>query len=566
MITNKEIAQHFQLLGQLMELHGENSFKARSYENSAFRIKKMDQPLAAMSSTERSALPGIGSSIDKAISELQINGKLKALEALLEKTPSGVVDMLRLKGIGAKKVGIIWQELGVESLGELLYACRENRLALLKGFGQKTQEQLISNIEFLQNQQGLFHYATVERAAAPVLLALQAISDRAEPSGALRRCDIVLDRMEFVVQDSPEFRLALPKWPESEWQNEPFPEYLSDVSGELLRATNPDGIPVYLYCCEALQFERVWFRSTGSRDHLDLLPKSCNDDAGDEAAIYQSGGLDFIPPELRQGRKEVEQALRHQLPNLLEYDDIRGAVHNHSTWSDGGATLEAMARACIGMGLEYLVISDHSRTAVYAGGLSIERVMQQAEEVARLNQLLAPFRIFHSIESDILADGSLDYPDDVLEQFDLVIASIHSGLKMDEEKATNRLLQAIRNPYTTILGHMTGRLLLSRPGYPVDHEAILAACAEHRVVLELNANPWRLDVDWTWIPRAVETGVLISVNPDAHSIGGLQDIRYGVLAARKGGLTAANTWNTMTGARVERWLAEHRAFRLASSA
>jgi len=249
------------------------------------------------------------------------------------------------------------------------------------------------------------------------------------------------------------------------------------------------------------------------------------------------------------------------MPRLLEWADLRGAVHNHSTWSDGGATIEAMARECIQLGLEYLVMSDHSRTAVYAGGLSIERVEAQAREIDQLNAKLAPFKIFKSIESDILTDGSLDYPDEVLAQFDLVIASVHSGLKMDEARATERLLRAVANPYTTILGHPTGRLLLSRPGYPIDHARILQACAERGVVMEINANPWRLDLDWSWIPLARKHGVLLSVNPDAHALSGLHDMHYGVLAARKGGLTAEGTLNALNLAGFEAWLQQQKATR-----
>jgi DNA polymerase (family 10) len=225
------------------------------------------------------------------------------------------------------------------------------------------------------------------------------------------------------------------------------------------------------------------------------------------------------------------------MPALIEGKDIKGLIHCHSNWSDGAHTLEEMAKACIQRGWEYMVISDHSRTAVYANGLTEERLIAQHAQVDELNKQLAPFKIFKSIESDILNDGSLDYPDEVLERFDLVIASVHSNLKMHEDKATARLLNAIRNPYTTILGHMTGRLLLSRNGYPVDHKAIIDACAEHHVVIELNAHPRRLDMDWKWIPYALERSVLISIDPDAHYLEGYDDVNYGALAAQKGGLT-----------------------------
>ncbi len=543
-----------------MELHGENPFKAKSYETAAFRLKRLDQSLGEMSAEERAALPGVGAAIQAKIAELLDRGTLVALEKLLEKTPAGVVDMLRIKGLGAKKVGTIWRELDVESPGELLYACRENRLAMLKGFGEKTQAQVIANIEFLQSQSGLYHYATLEEPALALRQALLAFSDRVEETGAFRRRAIVLDSIEFVVQDSKGLGQELTRggWLES-LEEVALPEsFPLKTSCRLLKALTPGGLPVKLYLAQAGQVEAVWFYTSAGAGHLSALPPQINLQAGDEQAIYASGGLAWIAPELREGRDEIRQAASGVMPRLLEESDIRGAVHNHSIWSDGGATIEAMAKACIAKGYEYLVMSDHSRTAVYAGGLSLERVEAQAREIDKLNALLAPFRIFKSIESDILADGSLDYPDDVLAKFDLVIASVHSGLKMDEAKATDRLLRAIENPYTTILGHPTGRLLLSRPGYPLDHQSIIRACAEYGVVMELNANPWRLDLDWTWIGMAQEAGVMISINPDAHSLSGLDDIHFGVLAARKGGLTPEGTWNTKSLAGIEDWLKNRR--------
>jgi len=333
------------------------------------------------------------------------------------------------------------------------------------------------------------------------------------------------------------------------------------VAVQHISGKTQNGIPLSILVAREQDADAVWFQTTSSEAHLQALRPETDFFAGDETAIYASAGLSWIAPEMREGLDEIAQATKETTPRLLEFSDLRGAVHNHSTWSDGGATIEAMARQCIAMGLEYLVMSDHSRTAVYAGGLSIERVEAQGREIDQLNQKLAPFKIFKSIESDILGDGSLDYPDDVLAQFDLVIASVHSGLKMDETRATERLLRAIANPYTTVLGHPTGRLLLSRPGYPIDHARIIRACAEHGVVMEINANPWRLDLDWSWIPLARKQGVLLSINPDAHALGGLQDMHFGVLAARKGGLTADGTLNAMNLGEFEAWLLQPKATR-----
>jgi DNA polymerase (family 10) len=271
-----------------------------------------------------------------------------------------------------------------------------------------------------------------------------------------------------------------------------------------------------------------------------------------EEDLYQSAGMDFIVPELREGNNEVELALKNQLPNLIVNEDLKGTLHNHSTWSDGVHSIEEMALYCRDeMKLEYLGMCDHSKTAVYAKGLSIERVLQQQEEIENLNKKLAPFKIFKGIESDILSDGSLDYPEEILKRFDFVVASVHSAMKMDEEKATNRLIKAIENPYTTILGHPTGRLLLSRSGYPLDFKKIIDACAANKVIIEINANPLRLDLDWRWHRYAVENGVLLSINPDAHRTEGLLDMQYGINVARKGGLTKSNCLNAFSLQEIE---------------
>jgi DNA polymerase (family 10) len=257
---------------------------------------------------------------------------------------------------------------------------------------------------------------------------------------------------------------------------------------------------------------------------------------------------------MREGLNEIEKASRQSIRYpLIETADLKGILHNHSTYSDGIHSLEEMAKACRDLGYEYLGICDHSKSAQYAGGLSIEKVIEQQEDILRLNTSMAPFKIFSGIESDILADGSLDYPDEILQRFDFIVASVHSGLRMDKEKATARLLKAIENPYTTILGHPTGRLLLSREGYPLDFEKILHSCAEHGVVVELNAHPYRLDLDWRWIDYAVSLGLQISINPDAHSTEGYADMYYGVCVARKGGLTPTNTFNTKNLTEITEW-------------
>jgi DNA polymerase (family 10) len=313
-----------------------------------------------------------------------------------------------------------------------------------------------------------------------------------------------------------------------------------------IELTDELGFTFKVFSSNINDFYRDLILSTGSTAHLDLLFNILPDlpSLSSEEAIYRNLGLDYIEPELREGLNEIVQAQTHTLPKLIQYKDLRGTLHNHSTYSDGVHSLEQMALHCKDvLGLEYLGICDHSRTAVYANGLSIERLEQQWNEIATLNEKLAPFKIFRGIESDILGDGSLDYPDEVLAKFDFVVASVHSNLKMDEDKATTRLIKAIENPYTTILGHPTGRLLLSRAGYPLDFKRVIDACAANGVVIEINANPLRLDLDWRWHRYAVEKGVLLSINPDAHRTEGLHDMQYGVLVAQKGGLQASNCLN-----------------------
>ena len=535
-MTNPEIAGHFQELGKLMELHGDNPFKIRSYNNAYNKLRKDDRDLAGLSEKELQGLDGIGKAIAAKIHELATTGRMETLEKWRARTPPGIREMLSIRGFGPKKVKAVWDGLGVETVGQLLYAINENRLVELKGFGAKTQATLKEKLEFHERSRGQFLFRTLDRVSAALETELRRLFPeyRFERTGALRRCCPTLERVELLT--------TLP------------PQQAADIAGvedvvitdERTTAT-VDGYPFVLYHCGEAEFGSKLFRHTGAKDFLDAFvaafPGVDFRGMATEAEVFARAGIDPIPAELREDDRYLELARNGRLPELIEVSDVRGVVHSHSTYSDGIHSLRQMAEAARDKGYAYLVISDHSRTAVYAGGLSVARVQEQWGEVDALNAELKPFKIYKSIESDILADGSLDYPDEILAGFDLVIASVHSGLNMDEAKATERLVTAICNPYTTILGHPTGRLLLSRKGYPLDHRAIIDACAEHDVVIELNANPYRLDLDWTWIPYARERGVRISINPDAHSVGGIDDIRYGVLAARKGGLTVADLWN-----------------------
>jgi DNA polymerase (family 10) len=302
---------------------------------------------------------------------------------------------------------------------------------------------------------------------------------------------------------------------------------------------------------------------TGNDAHFTMLKEligtKWNENRDSEEEIYTTIGLDFVPPPIREGKYELEMAQNHHVPKLITDKDIKGILHAHSTYSDGLKSLEIMATRCKELGYEYLGFTDHSQSAFYANGLKPDRIIEQHNEIDELNKKLHPFKIFKGIESDILGDGSLDYDNKVLQSFDFIIASIHSNLKMTEEKATARLIAAIKNPYTTILGHPTGRLLLAREGYPIDHKAVIDACAKHNVVIELNANPFRLDLDWRWIQYAKEKDVLISINPDAHSLEGLNDVHYGIKVAQKGGLNKEFTFNSKSRENISLFFANRKA-------
>ncbi|OWY22981.1 DNA polymerase/3'-5' exonuclease PolX [Sphingobacteriales bacterium UPWRP_1] len=541
-MTNKNIANTFRLLAELMELHGENPFKIRSYEVAARTIEQYPQPLAAVPASQIEDLPGVGKAIAGKISDLLKTGTFDLLDRLLAVTPAGITEMLQIKGLGPKKVKILWQELNIESVGELLYACQENRLLHLKGFGEKTQENVKKSVEYFLANAKYYRYADMEPEALYLQQAFAQLPgvERVELTGAFRRKCEVLEFADLLIAGN---------WSNLQNWCSQLQITLLAVQEQTATAQSATGLPLQLHNATAQNFAYRLLQTTAAPAHWQQLIaiKEPNPGSHNETDIYQQLGLPFIEPELREGLDEIELARHGQLPpQLLQITDITGIIHAHSTYSDGRDPLETMARACMAAGYLYLGISDHSKAAFYANGLAEAAIIKQHEEVDRLNQTLAPFRIFKGIEADILNDGSLDYNHEVLQSFDFVIASIHSTLQMTEEKAMTRLIRAIENPHTTILGHLTGRLLLSRAGYPVNHRKIIDACAANKVIIEINANPYRLDIDWRWIPYCMEKGALISVNPDAHSTAGIDDVKYGVFAARKGKLTKEYTLNTRT--------------------
>lgn len=548
-MTNYAIADNFTLLSKLMEIHGENSFRAKSYSIAAFTIEKLEVELSTLSAEKIFSLKNIGEATGKKIIELLKTGQLEVLSTLLEKTPPGVLEMLHIKGLGPKKIAVIWKEMEIESLGELLYACNENRLARYKGFGDKTQEKIKESINFYLSNQGRYLFAQIESYHTNICeyLTKHFAKEVFLQTGEFRRQLEIIDKLEWVT--TADANTLITHFSELGFE---LKQYDTDYS---LFKTK-ENISLCFYHADNSTIYKKQFETSCSSIFLEAWKQeySLNGTYTSEEDIFNQNNIQFIPAYLREETSVITKAKHHSLPKVLEPAEVKGLIHSHSKWSDGAETIESMAKACIDSGFEYLVMSDHSKTAAYANGLTEERLKAQHEQIDELNKKLAPFKIFKSIESDILNDGSLDYSDAVLSSFDIVIASVHSNLSMQADKAMSRLLKAIENPYTSILGHMTGRLLLSRNGLPLNHEMIIDACAANNVVIELNAHPRRLDMDWRWIYYALEKEVLISINPDAHSSEEFNNIKYGVLAAQKAGLTKEQNLSSFNLAAFENFI------------
>jgi DNA polymerase (family 10) len=554
-MTNKLIARRLKQTADLIELTGGNAFRARAYGSAARTVDRMDE--AVLQLVERGELTdvqGIGKGIAADIEALVTTGSFDTFDTILETLPPGLLDVLRVKGLGPKKARALWTGLGITTLDDLEEMAATGRIAELDGFGKKSQDTILKNVAQLRRYRSRRRYYEALDAVAPLMQALRTHEGvaRAELAGALRRKLETVSRADLVVAgDEGALRAVLNRLASGGAADDAF-----------FVGTLPDGLDLRVVHTDAATFPLMWWRETGSEAHTAAFEEHHGDPetSSDEAAIYENAGLTFIPPELREDTGELTAAADDDLPRLITVGDLRGTLHNHSTYSDGAHTLRQMAEAARATGLEYFGVCDHSRSLQIAQGLSIEELRAQAEEVAALNAEFAsdggpPFRIFHGTECDILRDGSLDYPDDVLAELDFVVASIHSGFKMTEDEATDRLIRAAEHPFVSIMGHLTGRLLLSREGYPVDHTRVIEACAAHGVAIELNANPYRLDMDWRYIRQATAQGVPISINPDAHSIDGLADVQWGIAAARKGWLTPEQCLNALSADGFAEWLA-----------
>lgn len=565
-MTNSEIVDLLELTGRLMELHEQDAFRTRAFTSAAFTLDKSTADLASLPVEELLKLPGVGKSVAHKIREIAETGRLTDLDDLLAQTPSGVMDMFRIKGLGVKKIGTLWRELGIDNLTDLQQACETGQVAKIKGFGKATEDKILAALAFLQDQKGKVRMDKAAMLANLLHDELTGHFDRVEISGQVRRRAPEVDTVQLLVQTNDPVSAmltlnGLPNLAQNKAQSSPF-AWRGRMDGFDV------GVELLLY--PAGQLNRQLFIQTAAEPHLQqvgaggvsLLQAAYTGQDGSETAIYERAGLPYIVPEMREDDFAFRWAARHRVDELVTWDDLRGTLHNHSTWSDGKQSVADMANYCRELGLTYFGIADHSQTASYAGGLDAERVRQQQAEIDPLNAGYGTdFRIFKGIESDILGNGSLDYDEVTLATFDYVVASVHQTLTMSLEKATTRLLRAIENPYITILGHPTGRLLLAREGYPLDHKVIIDACAEHAVVIEINASPYRLDIDWRWIDYAMEQGVMLSINPDAHNFAGLLDMHYGVAIGRKGGLTKAMTFNTLTLTQMADYLQNRRSNR-----
>lgn len=549
-MDNYAIADQFALLGKLMDIHGENSFKAKSYSSAAFTIEKFPTPLSALSEEQIFKLRSIGDSAGKKVMEIIQTGELKVLQELIRQTPEGVLEMMIIKGLGPKKIHTLWKEMGIDTIDELEKACIENRLAQKKGFGEKTQTKILESIEFVRSNKGKFLYKDVEdfTLALQQKLKTKFPDEQTKITGEFKRQLEIISVLEWVTTAT---KNDLKKFLVNDQVS-----VLSETD-ELLIVCAEDFLQLHFHLVTKKSFIKKLIETSCSDEFLEALHSFINnDEAETEEAFFKSAGLNFIPVYLRESKTIIDRAKKESFDSIVQTNTIKGLIHSHSNWSDGSYTIEQMAEELIRLGFEYLVISDHSKAAAYASGLTEDRIKEQHKLIDSLNKKFAPFKIFKSIECDILGDGSLDYDNKTLATFDLVITSVHSNLDMEEDKAMMRLMGAITNPYTTILGHMTGRLLLKRKSYPLDHKAIIDACAKNNVVIEINASPYRLDMDWRWIEYALEKGVLLSIDPDAHTLEEFHYIKYGTLVAQKGALPASRNLSSFSLKEFESWLQE----------
>ncbi len=555
-MDKRQVSRILEEIGLLLELKGESPFRSNAYYNAARTINALSGDLADLVASGRIRdVKGIGQALAEKLAELVGTGHLRYYEELKQSIPQGLVEMAGIPGLGPKKIALVWDQLGITTVGELEYACIENRLAGLPGFGPKTQDKTRQGILQLRRRRGYHLYAHVIEEADLILAALRQAAEpgQAELVGDLRRRMEIVHSIEVLVgAGQPEAALGRLRQVEG----------LKEVGlvADRITARSPSGLPVSVRLMKVLTGQAL-LAATGNDEHLAALAAraACRNipwhvggngggspsEVESEEALYARVGLPFIEPELREGRDEIEAAEAGRAKALVQAGQIQGIFHNHTVYSDGSAGLEEMTEAARALGYRYIGISDHSQSAFYANGLKEDRIREQHAAIDALRKRISGITIFKGIEADILADGSMDYPDEVLARFDFVIGSVHSRFNLSEEEQTARVMKALANPHVTMLGHPTGRLLLSREGYRIDMKRVIDAAKEYGKVIEVNANPHRLDLDWRLCRYAKAKGVKVSINPDAHATDGLEDVPFGVNVARKGGLEPSDVVNTL---------------------
>ena len=558
-MDNREVAEILEEMATLMELNGEGGFRIRAYTNAARGIESLREPVATLAAEGKlDSVRGIGKGLAGRITGLMETGRLPGLEELKASVPEGLMEMTEIPGLGAKRVRAIYEELGIMDIDALSRACDSGELEALSGFGRKTADRIAHGIQYMQKHRGQFlcHNAREEAEGIRAFLEDQEGVDRLAVAGSVRRRTETHKDVDLVARttDPDGVAGAFTRYGEVAETVETGERRVSVTMKSGMRANlwlvKEEAFPTALYHVTGSEVHVAQVRDRAAERGLKLNEHGLFDGdrripCEDEAALFEALGLSEIPPELREGEDEIRLAECGALPRLVSRADLIGTLHVHTRHSDGRADVMEMASAAAGLGYGYIGICDHSKAAAYANGLTEGRVRAQWEEIDSVNAELQDVRVLKGIEVDILGDGRLDFEDDFLEQFDIVVASVHSRFAMTEAEATDRIVCAVQNPHVHILGHPTGRLLLSREGYPLDHRAVIDAAAEANTAIELNANPRRLDMDWRHIGYAREKGVKIAINTDAHSVEGLEQMKYGLGVGRKGGLTPADVLNAM---------------------
>ncbi|HEY1376578.1 MAG TPA: DNA polymerase/3'-5' exonuclease PolX [Gemmataceae bacterium] len=567
-----QVAAALTEIGTLLELQGANPFKSQAYHTAARLVETLDGDLTTIVAEGKLAsIRGIGETLREAITALVQDGHYALLDDLRAKTPPGLIQMLRLPGLGPKKVKAL-HEHGISDLDALQKACEDGRVAALKGFGAKTQEKILAGLAFLAQAGQRVRLDQASELADSILAALRKVPGvvRLEACGSLRRRRETVGDIDILCTSTDPAAvmrafIKLPAVTQVVNQGETLSSVMLGVGrrglqirGDL-RVVTDDQFPYALHHFTGSQAHNVALRTRWKEKGFKINEYALTGPGGPiacktEADVFAALGLDYVPPELREDTGEIEAAGKHELPRLVEVKDIRGVFHNHTTASDGGASLEEMVEAAQAIGFQYLGIADHSQSLTVARGLTPDRVRQQQRQIDELNDSLDGFRVFKGTECDILPDGRLDFDDKLLETFDYVVASVHSHFGLSREEMTDRMVRAVRHPLVTMLGHATGRLLLKRDGYQVDLDAVLQAAAEAGTMVEINAQPSRLDLDWVHCKRAKALGVRLVINPDAHSTEELELYTYGVDVARRGWLEKGDVFNTLTAALVGRAL------------